>query len=126
MDIDFVNRGDVIYEEDLIELLSKLQFIGEELLQVVTAVDRKNLLDAIVFPATGFHDIPNQCIDKLGTIAISHLESKIILILVYLMDAQLHSEAVNFPKTGKLVILLSELCANTFPDFTEKDDKPTY
>ncbi|CAB5350818.1 unnamed protein product [Rhizophagus irregularis] len=105
------------------KLLSKLQFIGEELL--VTAVDRKNLLDAIVFPATGFHDIPNQCIgadldDKLGTIAISHLESKIILILVYLMDAQLHSEAVNFPKTGKLVILLSELCANTFPDFTEK------
>lgn len=36
--------------------------------------------------------------DKLGTIAISHLESKIILILVYLMDAQLHSEAVNFQK----------------------------
>lgn len=29
---------------------------------MVTAVDRKNLLDAIVFPATGFHDIPNQCI----------------------------------------------------------------
>jgi RNA-dependent RNA polymerase len=40
--------------------------------------------------------------------------------------AQLHSEAVDFPKTGKPAIFPPELRAHKFPDFMEKSDKSTY
>ncbi|CAB5391526.1 unnamed protein product [Rhizophagus irregularis] len=158
-------------------------------IRVVTAVNCKNLsnlMDVVVFPATGYRDIPSQCSggdldgddftiiyderlipkkkriepmayeaqrpdyienvtiedvqsffvnyilsDQLGIIANSHLakadhfetgafHGQCIRL------AQLHSEAVDFPKTGKPAILSSVLRANTFPDFMEKHDKPTY
>ncbi|CAG8791327.1 7806_t:CDS:1, partial [Cetraspora pellucida] len=40
--------------------------------------------------------------------------------------AQLHSEAVDFPKTGSPLDFPSELRVSRFPDFMEKPDKPSY
>ncbi|CAG8567884.1 9056_t:CDS:2 [Gigaspora margarita] len=40
--------------------------------------------------------------------------------------AQLHSEAVDFPKTGKSSVFPSKLKVKRFPDFMEKPDKPSY
>ncbi|CAI2178873.1 1603_t:CDS:2 [Funneliformis geosporum] len=40
--------------------------------------------------------------------------------------AQLHSEAVDFPKTGRPAIFPPELRARSFPDFMEKSDKNSY
>jgi RNA-dependent RNA polymerase len=69
--------------------------------------------------------------DQLGIIANSHLAKADYFESGALHGqcmrlAQLHSEAVDFPKTGKPAILSSELRAITFPDFMEKDDKSTY
>ncbi|GBC02547.1 hypothetical protein RclHR1_04680008 [Rhizophagus clarus] len=158
-------------------------------IRVVTAVNcmaLSNLTDVIVFPASGFRDIPSQCSggdldgddftiiyderlipkkrnvepmsytapkpetvdevtmkdiqsffvnyilsDQLGIIANSHLAKADYFESgafhgQCIRLAQLHSEAVDFPKTGKPAILSPGLRANTFPDFMEKDDKPTY
>jgi RNA-dependent RNA polymerase len=40
--------------------------------------------------------------------------------------AQLHSEAVDYPKTGRPAIFPPELRAHKFPDFMEKTNKATY
>src|SRR5688572_2545142 len=40
--------------------------------------------------------------------------------------AQLHSDAVDFPKSGKPAIFPPELRAISYPDFMEKPDKPSY
>jgi RNA-dependent RNA polymerase len=40
--------------------------------------------------------------------------------------AHLHSDAVDYPKTGIPAIVPQELRAESFPDFMEKHDKPSY
>ncbi|CAO3621898.1 unnamed protein product [Cunninghamella echinulata] len=42
------------------------------------------------------------------------------------MLAQLHSKAVDFPKTGQPATLSSDLKVKRFPDFMCKEDKPMY
>jgi RNA-dependent RNA polymerase len=69
--------------------------------------------------------------DQLGIIANSHLAKADYFETgafhgQCIRLAHLHSEAVDFPKTGRPAILSSELRANTYPDFMEKHDKPTY
>ncbi|GBB88560.1 hypothetical protein RclHR1_01510011 [Rhizophagus clarus] len=158
-------------------------------IRVVTAVSCKNLnnlIDVVVFPATGYRDIPSQCSggdldgddftiiyderlipkkknmepmayeaqkpdlvdnitmkdiqaffvnyilsDQLGIIANSHLAKADFFDAgafhgQCIRLAQLHSEAVDFPKTGKSSTLPSGLRASIFPDFMEKHDKPSY
>lgn len=69
--------------------------------------------------------------DNLGQIANAHLatadlsangarDGKCILL------AQLHSEAVDFPKSGKPAKLTEDLIVKTFPDFMQKKDKESY
>ncbi|KAI9354200.1 RNA dependent RNA polymerase-domain-containing protein [Pilaira anomala] len=69
--------------------------------------------------------------DNLGQIANAHLatadqsvngarDGKCILL------AQLHSEAVDFPKSGKPAQLTDDLIVKAFPDFMQKKDKDTY
>lgn len=69
--------------------------------------------------------------DNLGQIANAHLatadlsangarDGKCILL------AQLHSEAVDFPKSGKPANLSRDLIVKTFPDFMQKKDKESY
>lgn len=69
--------------------------------------------------------------DNLGQIANAHLatadqspqgarDGKCILL------AQLHSEAVDFPKSGKPANLPQDLIVKSFPDFMQKKDKETY
>lgn len=69
--------------------------------------------------------------DNLGQIANAHLatadqssqgarDGKCLLL------AQLHSEAVDFPKSGKPANMPEELVVKRFPDFMQKKDKETY
>ncbi|CEG64383.1 hypothetical protein RMATCC62417_01363 [Rhizopus microsporus] len=69
--------------------------------------------------------------DNLGQIANAHLatadmsdkgamDGRCILL------AQLHSEAVDFPKSGKPAILSEDLVVRMFPDFMQKKDKESY
>ncbi|GAA5813500.1 hypothetical protein MFLAVUS_006978 [Mucor flavus] len=69
--------------------------------------------------------------DNLGQIANAHLatadqsdigarDGKCILL------AQLHSEAVDFPKSGKPANLTRDLIVKVFPDFMQKKDKESY
>jgi hypothetical protein len=69
--------------------------------------------------------------DNLGQIANAHLatadlaahgarDGKCILL------AQLHSEAVDFPKTGKAARMTEDLTVKSFPDFMQKKDKESY
>ncbi|KAG1151074.1 hypothetical protein G6F37_004946 [Rhizopus arrhizus] len=69
--------------------------------------------------------------DNLGQIANAHLatadfsdkgamDGRCILL------AQLHSEAVDFPKSGKPATLSEDLIVRTFPDFMQKKDKESY
>src|ERR1044072_2210490 len=69
--------------------------------------------------------------DQLGKIANAHL-AKADLFDVgadhgqCIRLAQLHSDAVDFPKSGKPAIFPSDLRATQYPDFMEKPDKPFY
>lgn len=69
--------------------------------------------------------------DNLGQIANAHLatadiaangarDGKCILL------AQLHSEAVDFSKSGKPALMTEDLRVNIFPDFMQKKDKESY
>ncbi|RIA87188.1 RNA dependent RNA polymerase-domain-containing protein [Glomus cerebriforme] len=69
--------------------------------------------------------------DRLGMIANAHLAKADFFEVGALHGqcirlAQLHSDAVDFPKTGRPPIFPPELRAKTFPDFMEKPDKPSY
>ncbi|GBC00871.1 hypothetical protein RclHR1_00040022 [Rhizophagus clarus] len=69
--------------------------------------------------------------DQLGIIANAHLAkadaSDVGAFHGQCMRlAQLHSDAVDYPKTGRPAIFPPELRAHKFPDFMEKHDKPTY
>ncbi|RIA90179.1 RNA dependent RNA polymerase-domain-containing protein [Glomus cerebriforme] len=69
--------------------------------------------------------------DQLGMIANAHLAKADFFETgafhgQCIRLAQLHSEAVDFPKTGNAAIFPSELRVSSFPDFMEKHDKPTY
>ncbi|RIA85008.1 putative RNA-dependent RNA polymerase 1 [Glomus cerebriforme] len=69
--------------------------------------------------------------DQLGKIANSHLAKADYFPTgafhgQCIRLAHLHSEAVDFPKTGVPANFPLELRADRFPDFMEKPDKPTY
>ncbi|GBB90956.1 hypothetical protein RclHR1_18010002 [Rhizophagus clarus] len=69
--------------------------------------------------------------DKLGMIANAHLAKADFFEIGALHGqckrlAQLHSDAVDFPKTGNSPEFPAELCVSKFPDFMEKTDKPSY
>jgi RNA-dependent RNA polymerase len=69
--------------------------------------------------------------DQLGKIANAHLAKADSFDVgaahgECIRLAQLHSQAVDFPKTGIPAIIPPELRAKQFPDFMEKPDKPTY
>jgi hypothetical protein len=69
--------------------------------------------------------------DKLGMIANAHLAKADFFEVGALHGqckrlAQLHSDAVDFPKTGRPPEFPAELRATKFPDFMEKTDKPSY
>ncbi|CAO3658993.1 unnamed protein product [Rhizopus stolonifer] len=69
--------------------------------------------------------------DNLGQIANAHLATA-DFSASGAMDgrciklAQLHSEAVDFPKSGKPAILVEDLIVRIFPDFMQKKDKESY
>ncbi|KAI7904027.1 RNA dependent RNA polymerase-domain-containing protein [Cokeromyces recurvatus] len=69
--------------------------------------------------------------DNLGSIANAHLatadisphgarDGKCMLL------AQLHSDAVDFPKSGRPAKFTPDLRVHMFPDFMQKKDKPSY
>ncbi|CAJ0750121.1 20050_t:CDS:2, partial [Entrophospora sp. SA101] len=69
--------------------------------------------------------------DQLGSIANSHLAKADYLSGgafhgQCIRLAQLHSEAVDFPKTGIPAEFPVELRPSKYPDFMEKPDKPVY
>ncbi|KAI8972772.1 RNA dependent RNA polymerase-domain-containing protein [Pilobolus umbonatus] len=69
--------------------------------------------------------------DNLGRIANAHLATADHSPLgardgKCMRLAQLHSEAVDFPKSGKPAILTEDLIVKRFPDFMQKKDKETY
>ncbi|KAI7881914.1 RdRP-domain-containing protein [Lichtheimia hyalospora FSU 10163] len=69
--------------------------------------------------------------DNLGLIANAHLAradmSDVGVFDVFCMElAQLHSHAVDFPKTGVKAILPDSYRPGKYPDFMEKKDKPSY
>ncbi|GBB93343.1 hypothetical protein RclHR1_02150030 [Rhizophagus clarus] len=69
--------------------------------------------------------------DQLGKIANAHLAkadsfSNGAFHGQCIRLAHLHSDAVDFPKTGISAIVPQELRAERFPDFMEKHDKPSY
>ncbi|KAG0172617.1 hypothetical protein DFQ28_010182 [Apophysomyces sp. BC1034] len=69
--------------------------------------------------------------DNLGQIANAHLAMSDLSAKGALDGncrrlAQLHSVAVDFPKSGKPAILPGELRINIFPDFMQKEDKQSY
>src|SRR2546423_11696047 len=69
--------------------------------------------------------------DQLGRIANAHLAKADALESgafhgQCIRLAQLHSEAVDFPKTGRPAIFPLELRVSSFPDFMDKPDKGSY
>ncbi|XP_058184040.1 probable RNA-dependent RNA polymerase 1 [Rhododendron vialii] len=69
--------------------------------------------------------------DSLGIIDSAHTvfadnEPKKAMSAPCLKLAELHSIAVDFPKTGVPAEIPRELRVQTYPDFMEKPDKPTY
>ncbi|KAI8145429.1 RNA dependent RNA polymerase-domain-containing protein [Fennellomyces sp. T-0311] len=69
--------------------------------------------------------------DNLGVIANAHLatadrSAKGALDGACLRLAQLHSLAVDFPKSGKPAKLSDDLRVSVFPDFMQKKDKESY
>src|SRR5437762_13597505 len=69
--------------------------------------------------------------DQLGMIANAHLakaDSSDVGAFhgQCIRLAQLHSEAVDFPKTGRPAIFPPELRVSSFPDFMDKPDKGSY
>ncbi|KAI7857155.1 RNA dependent RNA polymerase-domain-containing protein [Circinella umbellata] len=69
--------------------------------------------------------------DNLGSIANAHLatadqSSKNARDGNCIRLAQLHSEAVDFPKTGRAAVMDDHLRVQVFPDFMEKEDKESY
>ncbi|CAG8460481.1 5250_t:CDS:2, partial [Racocetra persica] len=71
------------------------------------------------------------CTDQLGSIANAHLAKADMAENgafhgQCMRLAQLHSEAVDFPKTGSPLEFPNELRVKRFPDFMEKPDKPSY
>ncbi|RGB33663.1 RNA dependent RNA polymerase-domain-containing protein [Rhizophagus diaphanus] len=69
--------------------------------------------------------------DKLGMIANAHLAKADFFEVGALHGqckrlAQLHSDAVDFPKTGRPPEFPPELRASKFPDFMEKADRQSY
>ncbi|EXX68450.1 uncharacterized protein OCT59_016035 [Rhizophagus irregularis] len=113
----------IIYDEDLIpkKIEEPMNYKGQkpEVVEKVTMDDIKKFFVNYVFS------------DQLGRIANAHLaradfypegakhESCIKL-------AHLHSDAVDFPKTGIPAVFPTKLRVSKFPDFMEKPDKPVY
>ncbi|XP_061173523.1 uncharacterized protein LOC133182687 [Saccostrea echinata] len=67
--------------------------------------------------------------DNLGIIAnahVVHADKKNIFTEACKQLAQMHSEAVDFPKTGIQAKLTRELKVEQYPDFMQKADKPQY
>ncbi|CAH1261858.1 Hypp2472 [Branchiostoma lanceolatum] len=69
--------------------------------------------------------------DQLGLIANAHLvhadkETKGIFSQKCMELARLHSDAVDFPKTGQCPELKRDLRPDKYPDFMMKSDKPQY
>ncbi|KAI9261119.1 RNA dependent RNA polymerase-domain-containing protein [Sporodiniella umbellata] len=69
--------------------------------------------------------------DNLGQIANAHLATadasdKGALDGKCIKLAHLHSEAVDFPKSGKPAVLSDDLVVKKFPDFMQKKDKESY
>ena len=67
--------------------------------------------------------------DQLGVIAnahVVHADRKDIFSPECLELCKMHSEAVDFPKTGKIPELKRELRPKVYPDFMGKIDKPRY
>ncbi|KAK9903772.1 hypothetical protein M0R45_000949 [Rubus argutus] len=69
--------------------------------------------------------------DNLGIIANAHLvfadrERRLAMSAKCMNLAELHSHAVDSPKTGVLVKLPRSLRVKVYPDFMEKIDKPPY
>lgn len=67
--------------------------------------------------------------DNLGIIAnahVVHADKKDIFTEACKLLARMHSDAVDFPKTGQPAKMLKELKVDTYPDFMQKTDKPQY
>lgn len=95
-----------------------------------TAPPSKTVQDVKIHDITSFF-VNYITYDNLGQIANAHLatadisangarDGKCILL------AQLHSEAVDFPKSGIPAKLTEDLIVKTFPDFMQKKDKESY
>src|SRR6218665_1924242 len=68
-------------------------------------------------------------IDQLGVIANAHLvhaDSKDIHCDQCVQIAKIHSDAVDFPKTGHKQRLPADLRPASYPDYMMKTDKPSY
>lgn len=67
--------------------------------------------------------------DNLGIIAnahVVHADKKDIFTEACKLLAKMHSDAVDFPKTGQPAKMLKELKVDSYPDFMQKADKTQY
>lgn len=67
--------------------------------------------------------------DQLGVIAnahVVHADGKDIFCAECITLARKHSDAVDFPKTGVVAEMTTDLRAEQYPDFMMKSDKPRY
>lgn len=91
---------------------------------------QKQCLDHRVSEADMIEFIANYIAsDQVGVIANAHLvhaDAKGISSEECLKLAQLHSDAVDFPKTGKYLRIPSELRPASYPHYMMKRDKPIY
>lgn len=68
-------------------------------------------------------------VDQLGVIAnahVVHADSKDIFCTECEQLCKMHSDAVDFPKTGQFPRLTTSLRPTKYPDFMMKSDKPRY
>ncbi|CAG8567169.1 13561_t:CDS:2 [Dentiscutata erythropus] len=114
----------IIYDQRLIPEIKNVEAMNYE-------APKPEVVDYVTIDHIKKFFVNYICRDQLGSIANAHLakadaaengafHGQCIRL------AQLHSEAVDFPKTGKTSEFPNELKVKSFPDFMEKPDKPSY
>jgi RNA-dependent RNA polymerase len=114
----------IIYDERLIPKKKNLEPMNYE-------AQRPEIVDEVTMDHIKKFFVNYILSDQLGMIANAHLAKADTSDVgafhgQCIRLAQLHSEAVDYPKTGRPAIFPPELRAHMFPDFMEKPDEKTY
>ncbi|XP_078314526.1 uncharacterized protein LOC144617504 isoform X2 [Crassostrea virginica] len=105
---------------DIVENEPPMEFPKAEKLKLSRNVEVEDIIDFV-----GEY-IKN---DNLGIIAnahVVHADLKDIFTDTCKQLAKMHSDAVDFPKTGKPAKMQRDLRVEKYPDFMQKTDKPQY